>query len=153
MTYSKNLLSPDDAPSPPPSKTLAYGGVLVRDGQVLLRRPANDYDHYVWTYAKGKRDPGESPMETAAREVLEEMGYRTEIVGVLPAWFASASSATLFYLMRPVGEQGECCWETQTTAWVPLEDAHTWIAKTTNPKGRARDLAVLEMVRAVVSAS
>ena len=53
----------------------AYGGVLINDaGHVLLREPANHYGGYVWTFAKGNPDPGESAEEAALREVLEETG-------------------------------------------------------------------------------
>jgi len=58
----------------------AFGGVVINSsGQVLLREPAGHYKGDVWTFAKGRPDPGESPEQTALREVLEETGYRAEI--------------------------------------------------------------------------
>ena len=51
----------------------AAGGVVVRDGDVLLvHRPR--YDD--WTFPKGKADPGESDEDCALREVHEESGLR-----------------------------------------------------------------------------
>ena len=136
--------------STPQRSKLAYGGVLVReDGCVLLRRPSGDFDGYVWTFAKGKQDPSESPEETALREVLEETGVEAEITGEIPGWFASGLSTTHFYLMRAVRETGEWS-ETQAVEWVPLDDAHEWIGKTTNARGRERDLAVLEVAKATL---
>jgi 8-oxo-dGTP diphosphatase len=54
----------------------AAGGVIVRDGRVLLvHRPK--YDD--WTLPKGKLDDGESWEEGALREVAEETGLRCEL--------------------------------------------------------------------------
>ena len=59
----------------------AAGGVVMRDGQVLLvHRPR--YDD--WTLPKGKLDPGESFEDAALREVEEETGLRCRLMGELP---------------------------------------------------------------------
>ncbi|MHB2165616.1 NUDIX hydrolase [Alsobacter sp. R-9] len=128
----------------------AAGGVLVDgEGCVLLREPAGHYDGYVWTFAKGKVDPGETPEQAALREVREETGYDAEIIAPIPGTFAGGTSLNTYYLMRPVGPQGPFCKETQATRWVTWDDAKALIALSTNGKGRARDLAVLEAARAV----
>ena len=63
----------------------AAGGVVFRKtpkGKIrvlVVHRPR--YDD--WTPPKGKADKGESPEETAVREVLEETGYRCRIVAPL----------------------------------------------------------------------
>src|SRR3954471_113759 len=58
----------------------AAGGVLLRDGEVLIvHRPK--YDD--WSLPKGKLDPGESWEEAAVREVEEETGVRARIVADL----------------------------------------------------------------------
>jgi 8-oxo-(d)GTP phosphatase len=63
----------------------AAGGVVFRNtpkGKIrvlVVHRP--QYDD--WTPPKGKADKGESPEETAVREVLEETGYRCRIVAPL----------------------------------------------------------------------
>ncbi len=60
----------------------AAGGVVVRDGMVLLvHRPR--YDD--WTLPKGKLDPGESFEDAALREVEEETGLRCRLVRELPS--------------------------------------------------------------------
>jgi 8-oxo-dGTP pyrophosphatase MutT (NUDIX family) len=53
----------------------AAGGVVVRDGKVLLvHRPR--YDD--WTLPKGKLVAGESELDGALREVCEETGHRAK---------------------------------------------------------------------------
>lgn len=134
-------MKPDDWPS---AKAQAYGGVLLRNtGHILLREPTNHFDGYVWTFAKGKPDPGETPEATALREVQEETGYQAEVVDILPGVFHSGLSSNAYYVMCPVGAQGRPQWETQRTRWVDFDTAAALIAETINVKGRERDLAVL----------
>lgn len=129
-------------------KASAYGGVLLtRSGDILLREPANHYDGYVWTFAKGRAEPGDTPEKTALREVLEETGYQAEILDVLPGLFMGGTTSNAYFVMRPCGEQGQTDWETQSTRWVSFDEAERLIGKTTNIKGRQRDLAILAAVR------
>lgn len=122
----------------------AYGGVLVNDqGQVLLRRVANDFAGYRWSWPKGTPDPSEPPEATALREVLEETGYRSEIVCRLPGTFIGGLTENSIYLMRPVGEPGPFSWETSEVRWVSPGDAPALIQQTTHATGRNRDLAIL----------
>lgn len=57
----------------------AAGGLVIRGALddleiALVHRPR--YDD--WSFPKGKADPGETPQETALREVLEETGFDCE---------------------------------------------------------------------------
>ena len=48
--------------------------ILWRDGLVLVRRRrADEWLPGVWEFPGGKVDPGETPEQAAAREVMEEM--------------------------------------------------------------------------------
>jgi 8-oxo-dGTP pyrophosphatase MutT (NUDIX family) len=47
---------------------------LTEKKRVLLRRPRGDFDGYVWTFPKGRPEPGETPELAALREVKEETG-------------------------------------------------------------------------------
>lgn len=125
--------------------SLSYGGVLVDEkDRVLLRMPAGQFDGYVWTFPKGCGQEGESPEETALREVLEETGYRAEVVCSVPGTFAGGTVTTEYFLMRPLGGQGAYDRaETEDVRWVPLAQAATYIEQTRNRIGRQRDLAVL----------
>lgn len=122
----------------------AYGGILLtRTGQILLREPTNHFDGYVWTFPKGKPDAGETSDEAALREVLEETGYRAEILDTLPDVFLSGLSSNAYFIMRNLGDQSSFEWETQNTCWVDFKEAERLICQSTNVKGRLRDLAVL----------
>ncbi|MGZ8715720.1 MAG: NUDIX hydrolase [Gaiellaceae bacterium] len=60
----------------------AAGGVVVRDGDVLLvHRPS--YDD--WTFPKGKAGERESDEACALREVAEETGLRCRLGDELPS--------------------------------------------------------------------
>jgi ADP-ribose pyrophosphatase len=52
---------------------------LLPDGRILLIR---QYRHatrqYLWELVAGRIDPGESPREAGAREMIEETGYRAK---------------------------------------------------------------------------
>jgi ADP-ribose pyrophosphatase YjhB (NUDIX family) len=106
------------------AKKMAYGGVLLNDEKnVLLRRPKGDFDGYVWTFAKGKEEPGSTPEGTALREVKEETGYTAEIVGKLPGRFEGGTSITEFFLMRPLGEpEAFDKSETEAVIWITFEE-------------------------------
>jgi 8-oxo-dGTP diphosphatase len=123
----------------------AYGGVVVNaQGQVLLREPANHFDGYVWTLAKGRPEPGDTPEKTALREVREETGAEVRIVCRIPGIFSSRSSSTIYFLMAFVRQAGEPDWETQSLLWASFEEAQSLVGQTTNMAGRQRDSAVLE---------
>jgi 8-oxo-dGTP diphosphatase len=65
-----------------PQEVRAAGGVLVRDGRVLvIHRPK--YDD--WSLPKGKLEDGESWEDAALREVEEETGLRCELGEELPS--------------------------------------------------------------------
>lgn len=130
------------------SEATAYGGVLLsRSGLVLLREPANHFDGYVWTFAKGRLLPGDTPEQTALREVREETGFDAEILDALPGAFKGGTTTNAYFVMHPTGQQAQPDWETSSTRWVSLDEAQRLIGQTTNSIGRARDLAVLEAAR------
>jgi 8-oxo-dGTP pyrophosphatase MutT (NUDIX family) len=80
-------------------------GVAVRDtnGNIILREVKNHFDGYHWSFAKGRRDKGETYIEAALRELEEETGLSLDtpglkIVGALPGGYASGNSDTYFYV-------------------------------------------------------
>lgn len=124
--------------------TPAFGGVVIDDqGRVLLRRPSGDFDGYVWTFAKGRPNPDESPEQAARRETLEETGVAAETVEAIPGSFKGGTSVTTYYLMRPVGAGQKPDKETAEVRWVAAAEAPALIQRTRNAVGRERDLKVL----------
>lgn len=125
-------------------KADAYGGVLINDaGEVQLREPAGHFGQYVWTFAKGRPDPGETPEETALREVLEETGQGASIVALIPEVFSGTTTSTMFFLMKPLGRAGAFSGETSSVRWADEKSARKLLGQTETAAGRQRDLAVL----------
>ena len=87
--------------------TRAAGGLVFRVSPkgnlkvLLAHRPA--YDD--WGFPKGKAEKGESPEETAIREVLEETGYHCRIVapvGTTRYRISSGAKEVNWFAMRPL---------------------------------------------------
>ena len=102
----------------------AAGGVVVRDGRVLLvHRPR--YDD--WSFPKGKLDPGESFEEAAVREVEEETGVRAGLGRELPATryeVRGRPKLVRYWLMTPEAETDFVPNnETDELRWATLEEA------------------------------
>lgn len=149
-------VKPKKAPVPAPAnlpKADAYGGVLFdARGLTLLRESAGHFGGYVWTFAKGKPDKGETPEQTALREVLEETVYVCRVIGALSKVFAGSTSSTAFYLMEPVGEQGAFSSETAQTRWVDRDKARQLVQLTKVKSGVKRDLAVIDAAYEAIAA-
>ena len=136
MKHDKNFLA---------LKEKAYGGVIINDqGKILLRKPSNHFDDYIWTFPKGRQQTDETPEEAALREVLEETGIKAEIKEQLPGVYEGGTTETIFFLMTLIEETGKFDGETQSIRWVNPEEAKVLISETTNPIGLKRDLRVLE---------
>jgi len=120
---------------------------------VLLREPKRHYDGYLWTFAKGEPSSGESAEQTALREVFEETGVRGSIVGKIPGFFEGSTTSNEYFLMLPVEDTKEFHWETQAVKWATEQEARTLLSMTGNPKGRKRDLSLLEAAFALFRSS
>ncbi len=113
-----------------PIREHSAGGVVVRDGEVLLVRAKNLKGEPVWVFPKGLIEEKESPREAAVREVLEETGYEAEVIAPLGQtryWFfrdgQRVQKTVDWFLMRPVRKVKEHDWEVDEVAWVPFEEA------------------------------
>ena len=109
----------------------SYGGVVVRDGDVLVITPAGRPD--VCTLPKGGANAGESKEQTAAREVREETGVQVRVVerlGDVEYWYRRSGRRVFktvgFYLCDFVsGDTADHDHEVDDARWVPLEQART----------------------------
>lgn len=113
-------------------------------GGVAFRKEANGYAAALiatragtrWQLPKGTREPGETPEQTAIREVKEEVGLQTKVVTfLLPVeyWYWDTYHRTVpelvhkrvdFFLLRVTGgELTDACYEVDATGWFPLAQA------------------------------
>jgi SPP1 gp7 family putative phage head morphogenesis protein len=128
-----------------------YGGVIINDqGQVLLREPTGHFGGYAWTFPKGGPDnPNEHPADIALREVAQETGHKTEIVGMLPGAYESGGpKRNYFFVMRSTGHDPSLMdKETNDLKWVDWDEAEKLINLTPNDAGRIRDLKILAQAK------
>jgi 8-oxo-dGTP diphosphatase len=100
----------------------AAGGIVVRDGRVLLvHRPK--YDD--WSFPKGKLEDGETWEEGALREVQEEAGLSCTIgeeVGRTHYVVLQGPKEVRYFRMTCDGEP-QAQNEVDEVRWVPLDDA------------------------------
>jgi 8-oxo-dGTP diphosphatase len=101
----------------------AAGGVVVRDGRILLvHRPK--YDD--WSLPKGKCTSGETDEDCALREVAEETGLSCEIVGEAGETrylVLKGPKLVRYFLMRPVTGEFTPHDEVDEIRWAPPDEA------------------------------
>lgn len=106
------------------------GGVVLREGTVLLIRTSDLKGRTVWAFPKGKLDRGETAKQAAIREVEEETGWRCRIECELPKseyWYQREGQrvrkAVRWFRMAPIGETREMDGEVEEAVWVPIGEA------------------------------
>lgn len=102
--------------------------VVVADpdrGVLLLWRHRFVNDSWGWEIPGGRIDEGESPEQTAARETLEETGWRAGPLRLIGAYHPSAVMEQRFHVFCAAGAVHEGEPEDRTEAerveWVPVE--------------------------------
>ncbi len=82
-------------------------GVVAIDDNgsvVLVRQYRHAAKELLWELPAGGREPGESPLETARRELAEETGFAAESwLGVGATFLAPGYSTELFWYFRATG--------------------------------------------------
>lgn len=122
---------------------LAAGGIVVQEGAkpriaiVRLRRDKS------WVLPKGKLNPGESALDAAKREVLEETGHEVSVhdfLGSMSYSVAGKIKIVQFWHMRALGPPvSELMNDVKAVKWLPLKQA-------INTLTRAHEKAFLDNV-------
>jgi 8-oxo-dGTP pyrophosphatase MutT (NUDIX family) len=109
----------------------SYGGVVIRGDDVLVITPVGK--RRVTGLPKGGPRPGESPEETAAREVREETGITAAVrepLGDVEYWYRRGGRRVFktvhFYLFDYLsGTTDDHDHEVEEARWIPLREART----------------------------
>lgn len=65
------------------AKEYAAGGIVERNGKILLVQVTNLEGKVVWSFPKGHLEKKETPLKAALREVEEETGWKCRSTGPL----------------------------------------------------------------------
>ncbi len=104
---------------------------IDENGRVcLLRHYRHAAGGWLWELPAGRRDPGEAPLTTARRELLEEAGVRAQqwdALGTLVSSPAVFTEVLYLYLARDVRVAQPCADEDEVfeVHWVPFAEALT----------------------------
>jgi 8-oxo-dGTP pyrophosphatase MutT (NUDIX family) len=100
----------------------AAGGVVVRDGRVLLVHRAR-YDD--WSLPKGKLEPGETWEQAAVREVREETGVRATVVRELGStrYDVDGEPKEVRWFRMETPDEPRAQMEVDEVRWAPVADA------------------------------
>jgi 8-oxo-dGTP diphosphatase len=101
----------------------AAGGVVIRDGRVLLIHRPRYGD---WTLPKGKLEDGEDWEDAALREVEEETGLRCELgeeVGRTRYVDSHGRNKEVRYFRMSGGGEPVAQNEVDEVRWAPLDEA------------------------------
>src|SRR5689334_17913084 len=106
---------------------LVSAALLVNDGgEVLISKRMDDQAQGgFWEFPGGKMEPGESPTETLAREIREELGCEIAIGRVYDVMFHRYPTFDVLMIVYTCAVRGAAqptCVAVADLAWVPAGD-------------------------------
>jgi mutator protein MutT len=138
---------------PAAEREFSAGGVVVNDrGECIVIVPRSRRPRKPLALPKGHVDPGETPEQTAVREVREEAGVETEVVQVLGDvryWYTRdgrriAKVVRFFLLAHRSGEPTGDALEVEDARWMPLREAVRSLSYDGERSMAERALAILD---------
>ncbi len=113
------------------AREYAAGGIIEKNGKVLLVKVTNLQGEVVWTFPKGHLEKNETPLKAALREVEEETGWRCRNAGPLALVRyrfnrngRPVAKKVRWYRMEPVERTGKPdAVEIMKTKWVAKKTA------------------------------
>ena len=102
-------------------------GIVSKDGRIVLIRRRNDPFKGSYALPGGFVEHGEALEDCVVREVLEETGLRTQVVGLLGVYSAPGRDprghfVTAVYELRPTGGSLRAGDDAGSAEWVSLDD-------------------------------
>jgi ADP-ribose pyrophosphatase YjhB (NUDIX family) len=108
-----------------PQITLAVGGIVVRDGALLMIRRGREPNEGLWSIPGGRVEPGEFLSDAVKREVKEETGLEVEVgelIGILEVP-SDDHFVILDYGVTPVDDSEPVAGDdAMEVRWVPLDE-------------------------------
>jgi ADP-ribose pyrophosphatase YjhB (NUDIX family) len=131
------------------------GGVVINTGRdrVALIGRLDRRGRLLWSLPKGHIEEGETPEQTAVREVTEETGIEGEIIrplGTIDYWFVADrrrihKTVHHFLMEERGGELSDDDVEVTEVAWVPLDELEERLAYADERRLVLRALELLEV--------
>jgi hypothetical protein len=117
--------------------------ILESDGRIWLRKVANNFGGYEYSFAKGRLEKGFTAQQNAIKETYEEMGLVTEI----ETWLTDIegdTSVTRFYIGKRIGGHPSFILHQDfvETDYIVLTDKRTAMTML----NRGRDKQILRMI-------
>jgi 8-oxo-dGTP pyrophosphatase MutT (NUDIX family) len=144
-------------PRPTRAREVSAGGVVVRDGEVVVIVPARRASDgsRVLALPKGHIDPGETTQQAAEREIREETGIVAEPVrelGEARYWYRRdgktiPKSVTFFLFAYVSGDTEDHDEEVEEARWMDLSAAQSELTHAAEREMVGRALACLEEER------